>query len=730
MVFIISRDVQTMSLLSSIDDYLFRSINQGLTNPFFDWLMPVLSGYPPFNAMVAVLVLALIVKGGVRGRMFVLTILFALLMADSVLCHTIKDLVARPRPFLTLSDTRLLVGRGGSFSMPSSHAANWFAVLMVTWVFYRKALWIVAPLAVGVAFSRIYNGVHYPSDVLVGAILGAGGAVAVMWVMQWTWNMFGRRLWPLWWARLPVLTQGFVERKESPSTEMGTGDRSAQIDRQWLNLGYVCILLVLVARWLYLAGGNIDLSEDEAYQWLWAKHPALSYYSKPPLIAYTQLLGTTLWGDTVFGVRFFSPLISAGLSLILLRFITQLASARLGLCLVLAATATPLFAVGGILMTIDPLSVLFWTAAMVSGWRAVREDSTRWWLWTGLWLGLGFLSKYTSLFQWLCWAVYFAVSPTARRQLKRPGLYLALGINLLLAAPVLLWNAQHDWITISHVASDGGLQKQFQPTLRYIREFIPIEIFLLNPVFSLATMWAGVAFWRQKPRDERLVYLFCMGAPELISYTLLSIHSRVLPNWIVPAVVPLFACAAIYWDKKYREGLRSVRIGLIGGLLIGSLVVFLMHHPNIVTKVAHVQIPPRYNPLRRVQGWQETAHMVGEARQRLLKEGKPVFIIGNHYGITSQITFYLPEAKALVTKVPLVYYQTAPRPENQFFFWPGYTDRKGQNAIYVTIAEEPSPAPERLIKEFASVKDLGIHKVLFKGNVWRHLQLFECRDLQ
>jgi len=723
-----------MSFLSSIDVQLFHWINQGLTNSFFDWLMPILSGHSLFNAVVAILVLALLIKGGSRGRIFVVTILFSLLVADSVLCHSIKDLVGRPRPFLTLPDARLLVGRGGSFSMPSSHAANWFAALMVTFVFYRKATWVVAPLALGVSFSRVYNGVHYPGDVLAGAVLGAGAGAAVLWMMQMTWNGVGRRLWPLWWEKRPVLSQGrgqgFAGRDDARPKETGIGDRTALLEGHWLNLGYVFILVVLAARWVYLAGGSIDLSEDEAYQWLWSKHPALSYYSKPPLIACAQLFGTSLFGDTVFGVRFLSPLITAGLSFILLRFMAQLAGARLGLCLVLAATATPLFAVGGILMTIDPLSVLFWTAAMISGWRAVREDSTRWWLWTGLWMGLGFLSKYTALFQWLCWAVYFALSPAGRRQLKRPGLYLALGINALLATPVLLWNAQHEWITVFHVASDGGLQKEFQPTLRFIREFIPIEIFLLNPVFSLATVWAGVAFWWQKPRDERLVYLFCMGAPELICYTLLSIHSRVLPNWIVPAVVPLFACAAIYWDKKWRDGFRMARTGLLVGLFIGAFAVFLMHYPGIVTKVAHVEIPSRYNPLRRVQGWQETAHTVGEARNRLLKEGKPVFIIGNHYGITSQVTFYLPEAKACVKRTPLVYYQTTARPENQFFFWPGYKDRKGQNAIYASITEEPSPAPEGLLKEFRSVTDLGIHEVLFKGNVWRRLQLFECRDLQ
>ena len=70
--------------------------------------------------------------------------------------------------------------------------------------------------------------------------------------------------------------------------------------------------------------------------------------------------------------------------------------------------ATPLLALGSVVMTVDPLSVLFWTAAMIAGWRAAGPaGTTRQWLWAGLWMGLGFLSKYTNLFQLVCWGVFF-----------------------------------------------------------------------------------------------------------------------------------------------------------------------------------------------------------------------------------------------------------------------------------------------------------------------------------
>ena len=84
------------------------------------------------------------------------------------------------------------------------------------------------------------------------------------------------------------------------------------------------------------------MSQDEAYQWVWSKHPALSYYSKPPGIAFIQFAGTSLFGDKEFGVRFFSPLFAAILSLMVLRFLAREISARPSFWLLLIVTATPL----------------------------------------------------------------------------------------------------------------------------------------------------------------------------------------------------------------------------------------------------------------------------------------------------------------------------------------------------------------------------------------------------
>jgi hypothetical protein len=609
------------------------------------------------------------------------------------------------------------------------------------------------PIAFAVGFSRIYNGVHYPSDVLAGAILGAGYAAAIAWGLDGLWRWIGTTWFPLWWSKWPSLLTPpaktardeaeLLEEESSapPPAKRGLAPPSftpphVTLDAHWLRLGYLFIGLLLIVRWAYLASGTIQLAEDEAYQWVWSKHLALSYYSKPPLIAYTQFVGTLLWGDTAFGVRFFAPLLGAVLSVVMLQFFAREFNARAGFILLLTITATPLMSVGSLLMTVDPLSVFFWTLAMLAGWRAAQEKGTTGdWAWVGLWLGLGVLSKYTGLLQLFCWVVFFILWPPARRHLRRPGPYLALAINFLCMLPVLIWNVQNHWITVTHLGENAAIGSKWHPTLRYTLDFIGAELGLLNPVFFVAAIWAAIAFWGRNRRNPLLVYFFSMGAPVFLGYFLNSFRERILPNWIAPAALPLFCVMVIYWDTQWRLGVTKVKGWLFAGLVFGGTAVVLFHNTNLVEKLTGHYLPVNLDPLHRVREWDTTALAVEQARQSLLAEGKPVFIIANHYGMTGQISFYLPEARANVRDNPLVYCRSSARPENQFYFWPGYNRRKGENAIFVDeLAREdpkPKPPPARLVEEFESVSDLGVTNVLYHGEfLLRPLQLFACRGLK
>jgi 4-amino-4-deoxy-L-arabinose transferase-like glycosyltransferase/membrane-associated phospholipid phosphatase len=741
-----------MSWLQSLDTALFRFLNLKLSHPLFDAILPLFAGNAWFVPGIVALAVWLLFKGGARGRLLVLLLTLVLGYGDSFVTNSIKKAVDRPRPHTAVPEANLLVGEGGSGSMPSSHTSTWCAAAMVAFACYRRSWRFMAPLAALVGFSRVYVGAHYPGDVLAGAILGMGYAVAGLWALDGLWQWIGQRWFPVWWSHVPSLLPVLTPDSTSRHTPHATRDT----DPHWLRLGYVLIAALFIARLIYIGSARIELSEDEAYQWLWSKHLALSYYSKPPMIAYAQFLGTSIWGDREIGVRFLSPVISAVLSVLLLRFMAREVSATAGFWTVAMCSVAALPAVGSTLMTVDPLLVLFWTGAMIVGWRALQTTgTTRQWLATGLLMGLGFLSKYTAAIQIVCFSLFFLLWKPSRIHLRRGGPWLAIGVFALCTLPVVIWNAQHGWITIEHVGENAKLDKPWEPTLRYFFEFLGAEAGLLNPIFFVAALWAMAAVWRQRRENPLLLYFFAMGAPVFFGYWLYSLHSRILPNWIAAAVVPMFCLTVAYWHGRWREGVRSVGGWLSAGMIAGLVIVVICHDTGLIHKLTKRRLPPKMDPHRRVEGWKETARAVGVARRQLLNDGREVFIIGSHYGLTGQISFYLPEARSGLPDNPLVHYRTSDKPRNQFYFWPGYRGHhKGANAIYVDEARlpklkpgwftawlagekdlylpdtsPPGKVPSEVLEEFESVTYLGTRDITVRGRVLRRVQLYACRNL-
>jgi len=774
-----------MFWLQSLDTALFRFVNQTMSNPVFDVVLPWFSGNFIFVPALLCVCAWLLWKGGSRGRVFVAMLIVIIGLGDSLIINKIKHAVGRSRPYVALPDVNRPSKQNaddntatrpssrpkdaddppatsrGSNSMPSSHTSNWFAGTVLAFVYYRRSWRFMLPVAFTVGLSRIYVGAHFPSDVLVGAILGAGYAALGVWTLNAVWRRLGRNYFPAWWQVMPSLLHPDVRRPEALAETVPPAKISNE-QVEFIRLGYFVIAAVLLFRLGYLASGTIELSKDEAYQWLWSKHLALSYFSKPPAIAFIQFAGTSLWGDTAFGVRFFSPVLAALLSVVLLRFMARTVGSRPAFWMLIITLCTPLMSVGTILMTVDPPLVFCWTMAMIAGWRAAQPDGAlRHWVLTGACMGFGFLSKYSAAYQIVCWVIFFALWPPARVHLRRPGPYLALLIVALCTTPVLIWNSQNQWITVHHVADNAGLDNGARRglTMRYFWEFLGVEMALLNPLFFLGALWAAFAFWPQRRKNPLQLFFFCMGAPVFLGHCLYALYSRIQPNWIAPAMVPMFCLMVAYWHERVRAGARAVKGALAFGVFFGLFAVVLMHDTKLIGKVAGHSLPAERDPLTRVRGWQEAATVVETARNDLEKrESKPAFIIANHYGLTGLFTIYSPEARSAAGAQPLVYARSSKHPENQFYFWPEYRYREhrpGQNAIYVKEHDAyrlesgwiwkwltgrkvelaakqsaPSSPSAQLLEEFETVTSLGVVEIKWKGRVSRRLQLFECRNLR
>ncbi len=318
------------------------------------------------------------------------------------------------------------------------------------------------------------------------------------------------------------------------------------------------------AVWIFLAlltgirltlVGTTDLSFDEAHYWLWSERLAPAYFSKGPGVAFAIWSSASLFGDNEFGVRFWSPILGAGTSLLLYYLTRRLFSDVTGFWVVIGLNVTPIFNIGAFVMTIDPLSIFFWTAAMFTCWLALERSPEFSWHWplTGFLIGLGFLCKYTNALELLSIVLVLALVPRFRREFRQPGFYVMLAAFAVCTLPPILWNAQHAWATVSHLRSRGSLDSAPGFHIGELLLFLVVHFAVYSPLLFLALAWAVLRSWRRARQQFKGSFLLWFGVPVFALYFILSINRAANPNWDGLAFLSLGILAASYWRERLES---------------------------------------------------------------------------------------------------------------------------------------------------------------------------------
>ena len=507
------------------------------------------------------------------------------------------------------------------------------------------------------------------------------------------------------------------------------------------------VLALTVIRLSILA--TTDLEFDEAHYWMWSERLAPAYFSKGPGIAFAIRASTAIFGANEFGVRFFSPLLGAGTSLLLFYFARKLFSANAGLWAVLALNVTPIFNFGSFVMTIDALSIFFWTAAMFAFWFAT-EKSPRfsfYWPLTGLLIGLGFLCKYTNALQLISVALVVALAPRLRHEFKRPGLYILLAIFAVCTVPPIVWNSQHAWVTLMHLRSRGNIEQGFGFHPRELLTFIGQHFAIYSPLIFAGLAWAVVRSWRRVHQQFKVLFLMWFGLPVFVFYFFLSINKAASPNWDGLAFLSFGLLAVYFWRERLESSLwlrRTAAAALLLGLVMS---VIALDTDLLRTFGIHL----RKDVSNRVRGWKSATAAVENLRHDFeTKLGEKLFMIADERDRASEISFYLRDKRTEGPGHPPVYIVESQAMVNQFSFWPRYdefveappksfpsgedvyTEEKGTNlfvgrsALFIRDGEG-ADVPHNIQAAFQSTELIGTIEVRRYGDRVRLWQVFLCR---
>lgn len=360
-------------------------------------------------------------------------------------------------------------------------------------------------------------------------------------------------------------------------------------------------LLALRLIWLFIAPWG--LHGDEAQYWSWSQDPAFGYFSKPPMIAWIIAATTHIFGQAEWAVRLAAPFLHIATSVMIFLTGRKLFDERTGFWAALIYVLMPAVWLSSFIMSTDAALLLCWAAAL-HAWACLR-DGGGWGriVQLGAALGLGLLSKYAMAFMVpvLCLAALF--DAPSRKALLGPRGFVAAGIAAAFLTPNLMWNAAHDFATISHTAENANLgQDLFNPAevIQFWVDQLGVFGILPFPMLLLA-LFAAVKGGLPSPAK----WLAALSALPLLAITLEALLSRANANWAVTAYIAGPVLVAL-WATQSPRRLSWLKWGLI---LQTALVVSV---GSLAMREAAVDAAGLTNAVKRLRAWPETAAAVKE----------------------------------------------------------------------------------------------------------------------
>jgi len=346
---------------------------------------------------------------------------------------------------------------------------------------------------------------------------------------------------------------------------------------RWL---LVLTILVVVAFTVLrvVAAATLDLRSDEAYYWTWSHQWVLSFLDQPPMVAWFERAGQLVFGDTAFGARF-AQLAALPLIQLLLADIARRRARSWNAALFVVLAIECALDYGLFVIVIEPSTpLLLFTSIML--WSLCRLDETmdsHWWMAIGVAGGLALLSKFTIVMLAPAVLSFLVLAPKHRHWLVTPWPYLACLIAAVVFSPVLIWNAQHGWVSFTYqsVRLGTGQQGGFGDLSR----FVIYELLFVGAVLLPATIIGGVALLT-RAIHRQLAFEGAIAVAFLVPIAFFGLRSLTLQinqswAWFLWPIGILALALVLPWHSAPRRVATLVAAIAVTGI---PVVAALLYH--------------------------------------------------------------------------------------------------------------------------------------------------------
>jgi len=457
------------------------------------------------------------------------------------------------------------------------------------------------------------------------------------------------------------------------------------------------VLLLVVSTLSRLAlAALLDLGQDESYALAISRPFQWSFFDHPPTAFWIAGLMQAIFGRELPPVLFRLPfvLMFTVSTWSLFALTRRFYGARAGLWAAGLMTTAPFFfaSAGGWVVPDGPLVLALLLAALcLTGALApasVNESRWREWLLAGLFLGLAFLSKYQAALAALG-ALGVLLTPANRYWLRRPQPYVAALLALVLFIPVIVWNAENNWISFGFQLGRGG-GKPHLNLMPFLILLVGQAVYLLPwTLIGLIAVAIGARRW------PRSAFLLALGLPAILVFNLLSLTgSAGLPHWSMPGWLFLFPLLGAALAAAAERGRRWPRIlGWASALSIAAIAVAavaLLSNWRVYSADAGIN-----HALIEATSW--TGLRQGLAEKGLLDRPN-TFLAATSWLDGAHM------AEALRPAEPPVVFGNDPR---GFAFVQNPNAHIGQDAIFVAGPDYAASVKQFAAAAFASVEEIG-----------------------